>query len=77
LKRVKLTKQVLQHSKHTEGFISLIPGTRILAKELKKKIHTNEADKPDKPSCIEVIDAKTSIHNENILIEISVRNKSL
>lgn len=79
-KRVKLTKTVLRHNKHTEGFISLIPGARILTKNLSEKIYSNQTDK-DKQSCIEVIEAKTSIgkynHTENILIEISVRNKSL
>ncbi|RIA95303.1 hypothetical protein C1645_816913 [Glomus cerebriforme] len=77
LKRVKLTKQVLRHSKHTEGFISLIPGTRILTKDLSIKIYTSQADEQ---SCIEIMEARTSIgkfnHDENILIEILVRNKS-
>ncbi|CAB5366662.1 unnamed protein product [Rhizophagus irregularis] len=78
-KRVKLAKTALRHNKHTEGFISLIPGARILTKNLSEKIYSNQTDK-DKQSCIEVIEAKTSIgkynHTENILIEISVRNKS-
>ncbi|GES88573.1 hypothetical protein GLOIN_2v1684213 [Rhizophagus clarus] len=77
-KRVKLTKQALRHNKHAEGFISLIPGTRTLTKNLSEKIYPNQTDKQ---SCIEVMEAKTSIgkfnHTENILIEISVRNKSL
>ncbi len=74
-KRARLTKQVLRHSKHTEGLIPLIPNIRICTS---KEIYTNQEDKP---SWIEIMEAKTSIGkfncNDNILIEISVRNKSL
>ncbi|CAI2163239.1 7157_t:CDS:10 [Funneliformis geosporum] len=74
LKRTKFTKQILRHSKHTEGLVPLISHMRT---NTSKEICTNPEDKS---SYIEIIEAKTNIgkfnHNENILIEISVRNKS-
>ncbi|CAG8543768.1 4239_t:CDS:10 [Funneliformis caledonium] len=74
LKQTRFTKQVLRHSKHTKGLIPLISHIRNYTS---KEICTNPEDNP---SYIEIIEAKANIgkfnHNENILIEISVRNKS-